>query len=76
MNLNTYILIVKSDLYKTKYNIRAVNLKEASKIAKAKFARSYKVFGDKVKVSLSPDDLKNHIDEIMQALYKGDETKC
>ena len=76
MNLNTYTLIIKSKLYKATYNIRAINIKEASKLAKIKFSKSYKVFGDEVKVSLSPDDLKNHIDEIMQALYKGDETKC
>lgn len=71
MELKNYKLIAKSDLYQATYNIRAVNITEASKQAKVKFARSYHVFGDNVKISLSPDDLRNHIEEIMQALHKG-----
>lgn len=71
MNLNVYKLIVTSDLYKTHYIIRAKNLQEASKQAKVKFAKSYKVFGDNVKISLDPSDLSNHIDEILNKLYNS-----
>ena len=39
--------------------------------AKVKFAKSYHQFGDKVKISLRPEDLSNHIDEIMNSIYKG-----
>lgn len=71
MEMKNYKLTATSDLYKTTYNIRATSLIEASKQAKVKFARSYHVFGDNVKIGLSPDDLKNHIDEIMTVLHKG-----
>lgn len=71
MNFNVYKLIATSDLYKTNYVIRAKNLSEASKLAKVKFAKSYKVFGDNVKISLDPTDLKNHIDEILDKLYNS-----
>ena len=71
MEMKNYKLTATSDLYKTTYNIRATSLIEASKQAKVKFARSYHVFGDNVKIGLSPDDLRNHIDEIMAVLHKG-----
>lgn len=71
MNFNIYKLIATSDLYKTNYVIRAKNLSEASKLARVKFAKSYKVFGDSVKISLDPTDLKNHIDEILDKLYNS-----
>lgn len=71
MNLKVYKLIAKSDLYKTNYTIRAQNLQEASKQARIKFAKSYKVFGDDVKIGLQQIDLVNHIDEILTKLYKG-----
>lgn len=71
MNFNVYKLIATSDLYKTNYVIRAKNLSEASKLARVKFAKSYKVFGDSVKISLDPTDLKNHIDEILSKLYNS-----
>lgn len=71
MNFNVYKLIATSDLYKTNYVIRAKNLSEASKSARVKFAKSYKVFGDSVKISLDPTDLKNHIDEILDKLYNS-----
>lgn len=71
MNFNVYKLIATSDLYKTNYVIRAKNLSEASKLARVKFAKSYKVFGDSVKISLDPTDLKNHIDEILDKLYNS-----
>lgn len=71
MEMKNYKLTATSDLYKTTYNIRAASLTEASKQAKVKFARNYHVFGDNVKIGLSPDDLRNHIDEIMTALHKG-----
>lgn len=71
MNLKVYKLTAKSDLYKTNYTIRAQNLQKASKQARIKFAKSYKVFGDDVKISLQQIDLANHIDEILTKLYKG-----
>ena len=71
MNLNVYKLIVRSDLYKTNYTVRAQNITEASKIAKVKFAKSFKVFGNNVKISLDPSDLSNHINEICSKLYEG-----
>lgn len=71
MNFNVYKLVVTSDLYKTNYVIRAKNLSEASKLARVKFAKSYKVFGNSVKISLDPTDLKNHIDEILSKLYNS-----
>ena len=71
MNFNIYKLVVTSDLYKTNYVIRAKNLSEASKLARVKFAKSYKVFGGSVKISLDPTDLKNHIDEILSKLYNS-----
>lgn len=70
MEQRIYNLIATSDLYKTQYNIRASSLSEASKLAKIKFAKSYHVFGNNVKISLDPGDLKNHIDEILDALHK------
>lgn len=66
-----YKLIATSDLYKTNYTIRAQNLQEASKQARIKFAKSYKVFGNDVKISLQQTDLVNHIDEILTKLYEG-----
>ena len=71
MNLKVYKLTAKSDLYKTNYTIRAQNLQEASKQVRIKFAKSYKVFGDNVKIGLQQTDLANHIDEILTKLYKG-----
>lgn len=71
MDLNVYKLIATSDLYKTNYTIRAQNLQEASKQARIKFAKSYKVFGNDVKISLQQTDLVNHIDEILTKLYEG-----
>lgn len=71
MNLKVYKLTAKSDLYKTNYTIRAQNLQEASKQARIKFAKNYKVFGDNVKIGLQQTDLANHIDEILTKLYKG-----
>ena len=70
LELQTYKLIVKSDLYKTRYVIRAIDLKDASKKARVKFSRAYKVFGDKVKVSIDPSDLENHIQEILSVIHK------
>ena len=64
MDLKIYKLTAKSDLYKTNYTIRAQNLQEASKQAKIKFAKSYKVFGDSVKIGIQENDLANHIDTL------------
>lgn len=69
MNLKIYKLTAKSDLYKTSYIIRASNLKDAGNRAKVKFAKTYKVFGDNVKIGLDPTDLPNHIDEILEKLH-------
>lgn len=71
MEQKIYKLIAKSDLYKTHYTIRAIDLKDASHKAKVKFAQSYHVFGDNVKIGLDPEDLGNHIDEIMEKLYNS-----
>lgn len=70
MNLKIYKLIAKSDLYIAKYTIRAQSITDAAKQARVKFAKSYKVFGDKVKVQLDETDLKNHIDEILEKLHQ------
>ena len=71
MDLQIYKLVVKSNLYKVQYNIRAENLAAACKKAKIKFGQSYSVFGDKVKVELDHSDIGNHIEEIMGALYRS-----
>lgn len=70
MELQTYKLVAKSDLYTARYTLRAPNMQDACKKAKIKFARSYNVFGDKVKIGLEPKDLKNHIEEILSMLHK------
>lgn len=71
MNLNTYKLTATSDLYKTTYTIRASSLKDANMKAKVKFAKTYRVFGNNVRVGLDPEDLPNHIDEILEKLYNN-----
>lgn len=71
MDLKVYKLIAKSDLYKVNYVIRATSLQDACKQAKVKFSKSFKVFGDDVKVGLNTDDIKNHIDEIFGKLYNS-----
>lgn len=70
MDMNTYNLTVTSKLYKKDYRVRAVSLSEASKQARVKFVKEFKDFTD-VKVSLQPSDLKNHIDEIFNAIMKA-----
>ena len=67
-----YHIIVSNDLYIKKVTVTAPDLKTASKLAKEKFCRAFKSF-DNIKVKLEPSDLKNHIDEIMDILYKGGE---
>ena len=69
MELKIYKLKIKSKLYMLNLNIRATSLKEAGKLAREKFARKYQVFGDEVKISLDPEDLPNHIDEILEVLH-------
>lgn len=71
MELKMYKLKATSDLYIQNYDIRATDLKDASKKAKVKFAKSYHQFGDKVKISLRPEDVSNHIEEIMHTIYEG-----
>ena len=70
-DLKIYKHIVKSDLYIKSYDIRAENLTIASKQAKIKFAKSFNQIGSNVKVSLDPSDLKNHINEILEAFTKA-----
>ena len=72
MELKTYKLTATSNLYKTTYTIRATDLSDASKKAKVKFAKDFKVFGDNVKIGLDHSDIKNHIDEIIEKLYVGE----
>jgi len=62
-----YILIVTSNLFIKHYNIKAYNLQDAIKRAKVKFAKQFKIFD--VKVQLEADDLKNHINEILEYIY-------
>ena len=69
MELKIYKLNVKSKLYELNLDLRASSLSEASKLAKVKFSKRYQVFGDDIKVSLRLDDLKNHIDEILEVLH-------
>ena len=71
MELKMYKLKATSDLYIQNYDMRATDLKDASKKAKVKFAKSYHQFGDKVKISLRPEDVSNHIEEIMKSIYEG-----
>ena len=70
-DLKVYKLRVKSDLYIKSYDIRAESLTEASKQAKIKFAKSFNQIGSNVKVALDPSDLKNHINEILEAFTKA-----
>lgn len=67
-----YHMIVSNDLYIKYVTVTAPDLKTASRLAKAKFCRAFKSFNN-IKVKLDPSDLKNHIDEIMNVLYKGGE---
>lgn len=67
-----YHMIVFNDLYIKYVTVTAPDLKTASKLAKEKFCRAFKSF-DNIKVRLEPSDLKNHIEEIMNTLYKGGE---
>ena len=65
MELKVYKLTATSELYKTNYTIRAKDLQDASKQAKIKFAKQYKVFGNNVKIGLQHCD----IDEILSKLH-------
>lgn len=65
-----YKVIVSNDLYIIKTTVNAPDIKEAQKIARAKFCRKFKSF-DNIKVQLDKSDLKNHIGELMDLLYKG-----
>lgn len=66
-----YKLIVKSDLYIKHYDICANTIQEATKIARYKFAKQFKVIGNGVRVSLDESDLGNHIQEILKNIYNG-----
>ena len=69
MELKVYKLTATSELYKTNYTIRSKDLQDASKQAKIKFAKQYKVFGNNVKIGLQHCDISNHIDEILSKLH-------
>lgn len=66
-DLKLYKVKVTSDLYIRSYEVRAESLSEASRQAKIKFGKAFNQVGSNVKVSLDPSDLKNHIDEILEA---------
>lgn len=70
-DLKLYKVKVTSDLYIRSYEIRAENLFEASRQARIKFGKSFNQVGSNVKVSLDPSDLKNHINEILEAFTKA-----
>lgn len=72
MEMKTYILTATSNLYKTTYILKAKDLSDASRKAKIKFAKDFKVFGNNVKIGLDISDVKNHIEEIMDKLYIGE----
>lgn len=65
-----YKVIVSNDLYMIKTTVNAPDIKEAQKIARTKFCRKFNSF-DNIKVQLDKSDLKNHIGELMDLLYKG-----
>lgn len=65
MELNVYKVLVRSPLYQSKFDIRAKDLQDASRQAKIRFGKKYKVMGSQVKVSLQECDLVNHIEEIL-----------
>ena len=67
-----YHMIVSNDLYIKYVTVAAPDLNAASKLAKEEFCRAFKSFGN-IKVRLDASDLKNHIDEIMNVLYRGGE---
>lgn len=70
-DLKIYKVRVISDLYIKHYDIRAESLSDASKQARIKFGKSFNQVGSNVKVSLDPSDLKNHINEILEAFTKA-----
>lgn len=70
-DLKIYKVRVISDLYIKHYDIRAESLSDASKQARIKFDKSFNQVGSNVKVSLDPSDLKNHINEILEAFTKA-----
>ena len=71
MELQVYKLIAKSKLYQSRYTIRAVNIQTAIKKAKERFSHNYGVYGDDIKIQLDQNDLTNHIEEILQAMYNA-----
>ena len=65
-----YDLIVTSNLYKSNIKVTAPDLSSASNLAKIKFNRMFKQENN-VKVKLNPNDLRNHIDEILTSLVES-----
>ena len=65
-----YDLIVTSNLYKSNIKVTAPDLSSASNLAKIKFNRMFKQENN-VKVQLNPNDLRNHIDEILTSLVES-----
>jgi len=70
-DLKVYKVRVTSDLYIKHYDIRAESLSDASKQARIKFGKAFNQIGSNIKVSLDPSDLKNHINEILEAFTKA-----
>lgn len=65
-----YDLIVTSNLYKSNIKVTAPDLSSASNLAKIKFNKMFKQ-GNNIKVQLNPNDLRNHIDEILTSLVES-----
>ena len=65
-----YDLIVTSNLYKSNIKVTATDLSSASNLAKIKFNKMFKQ-GNNIKVQLNPNDLRNHIDEILTSLVES-----
>lgn len=60
-----YKLIVKDNNFIQKYTIKAKNLNEAVTKSKLKFKQEYNSISSNVTVSLNPENLKEHIIEIL-----------
>lgn len=65
-----YDLIVTSNLYKSNIKVTAPDLSSAPNLAKIKFNKMFKQ-GNNIKVQLNPNDLRNHIDEILTSLVES-----
>lgn len=71
MIMKEYILRAQSNSFIKTYKVSAESLEDACYKAKVKFAKDFNVFGKNVKVGLDSRDVENHIEEIMEKIYKG-----